>query len=97
MVLKASRMPAFDPMELVTSNRSVLGFNLSFFANEMGMLDAMYDRIEGWMREGVLRCPRVTELAMEDIGEAHRLIQSGKTVGKLVLVTTTDDNEDEKN
>eukprot|EP00751_Fragilariopsis_kerguelensis_P034645 CAMPEP_0170966582 /NCGR_PEP_ID=MMETSP0735-20130129/41869_1 /TAXON_ID=186038 /ORGANISM="Fragilariopsis kerguelensis, Strain L26-C5" /LENGTH=101 /DNA_ID=CAMNT_0011384689 /DNA_START=1 /DNA_END=306 /DNA_ORIENTATION=- len=38
-------------------------------------------------QEGLLRCPRVTELSMDDIGEAHQLIQSGKTVGKLVMIT----------
>ena len=84
-------MPSFDPMELVTSNKSVMGFNLSFFVNEIGMLGVMYDQIERWLGEDgerKLQCPRVTEMAMEDIGEAHQLIQSGKTVGKLVMVTS---------
>lgn len=85
MVRKASKMPTFDPMELVTSNKSVLGFNLSFFVNEIEMLDIMYGQIEKWMVQGLLRCPRVTEMPMECIGEAHQLIQSGKTVGKLVM------------
>lgn len=97
MVLKASKMPAFDPMELVTSNKSVMGFNLSFFVNEIEMLEAMYDQIERWMSDvdgkgALLRCPRVTEMEMDDIREAHQLIQSGKTVGKLVMIATDDDN-----
>jgi len=88
MVRKASKMPTFDPMELVTSNKSVMGFNLSFFVNEIGMLDIMYEQIEKWMTQGLLRCPRVTEMSMERIGEAHQLIQSGTTVGKLVMVAS---------
>ena len=93
MVQKASKMPTFDPMEMVTSNKSVMGFNLSFFIKEIEMLDAMYEQIERWMTptsdnaEGLLRCPRVTEMPMKDIGEAHQLIQSGKTVGKLVMIS----------
>ena len=93
MVKKASKMPTFDPMEMVTSNKSVMGFNLSFFIKEIEMLDAMYEQIERWMvptsnnEEGLLRCPRVTEMPMNDIGEAHQLIQSGKTVGKLVMIS----------
>ena len=93
MVRKASKMPVFDPMELVTSNKSVMGFNLSFFVKEIQMLDALYDQIERWMlptsdgTHGVLRCPRVTEMPMQDIREAHQLIQSGKTVGKIVMET----------
>lgn len=98
MVRKASQMPAFDPMELVTSNKSVMGFNLSFFVNEIEMLEIMYDQIERWMSEtdgkkGLLRCPRVTEMEMENIGEAHQLIQSGKTVGKLVMIAPDDDTK----
>ncbi len=93
MVRKASKMPTFDPMELVTSNKSVMGFNLSFFVNEIGMLDIMYEQIEKWMLQGLLRCPRVTEMPMERIGEAHQLIQSGKTVGKLVMVAS-DESKD---
>jgi len=107
MISKASKMPAFDPMELVTSNKSVLGFNLSFFSDETGMLHHMFDQIERWMSpkpggdadatasaELRLRCPRVTELPMEQIGEAHQLIQSGTTVGKLVLIAGDDVKED---
>lgn len=96
MVCKASKMPAFDPMELVTSNKSVLGFNLSFFVNEINMLTPMYDQIEKWMKCGGdsatrgLRCPCITEMPMESIGEAHQLIQSGKTVGKLVMIAAAD-------
>lgn len=90
MINKAAKMPTFDPMELVTSNKSVMGFNLSFFVNEIEMLDAMYDQIESWWinddgSKGI-RSPRITEMAMDDIGEAHQLIQSGKTVGKLVMI-----------
>ena len=97
MVFKASKMPTFDPMELVTANKSVLGFNLSFFANETNMLDPMYDQIERWLSSSLLRCPRVTEMPMDRIGEAHQLIQSGTTVGKLVMITSTDDDDDDNN
>ena len=98
MVLKASKMPAFDPMELVTSNKSVMGFNLSFFVNEIEMLEAMYDQIERWMSDvdgkgALLRVPRVTEMPMDAISEAHQLIQSGKTVGKLVMIASDDNSK----
>ena len=98
MIFKASKMPAFDPMELVTLNKSVLGFNLSFFVNETNMLMPMYDQIERWLKEEgkddgkqKLRCPRITEMHMNDIGEAHQLLQSGKTVGKVVMIAADDD------
>ena len=136
MIYKSSQMPQFDPMDLVSSNKSVLGFNLSFFVDEINMLMPMYDQIEFWLtsfkkeeeetnkdkdvfdkeedndddddngndskesnhekkpKQQLLRCPRVTELPMDDIVEAHKLIQSGKTVGKLVMITDCDDDDE---
>ena len=98
-------MPKFDPMDMVTSNKSVLGFNLSFFVDEIDMLTPMYDQIETWLlssssslnddgndddsdnaKTSLLRFPRITQLKMEQIGTAHKLIQSGKTIGKLVMI-----------
>jgi NADPH:quinone reductase-like Zn-dependent oxidoreductase len=136
MIYKSSQMPQFNPMELVSSNKSVLGFNLSFFVDEISMLMPMYDQIEFWLtsfkkeeektnknrdvpdkeedddddngndskesnhkkkpKQQLLRCPRVTELPMDDIVEAHKLIQSGKTVGKLVMITDCDDDDDDE-
>jgi len=87
MARKASKMPHFDPMDLVTSNKSVLGFNLSFFADEVEVVSMLFDQILSWLEEGKLRTPRVVEFEMERVAEAHALIQSGQSVGKIVLTT----------
>ena len=81
------KMPKFDPMRLVTDNRSVLGFNLSFFVEEIDLLGAFWDRINDWLERGDLSCPRIVEMDMDEIGAAHDLIQSGKSVGKIVVNT----------
>lgn len=78
-------MPAFDPMDLTVSNKSVLGFNLSFFADEREVVGELFDQICIWLEEEKLRCPRVVTMKMENIGEAHSLIQSGSSVGKIVM------------
>jgi len=80
-------MPKFDAMDLTVSNKSVLGFNLSFFADEVEILSDMFDQILIWIEEGKLICPRVCEMPMDEVGEAHSFIQSGKTSGKIVLTT----------
>jgi NADPH:quinone reductase-like Zn-dependent oxidoreductase len=85
MILKMTKMPKFDAMDFVTSNKSLLGFNLSFFVDEVEMLSKIYDQIDQWLREGNLKAPRVTAMPMKNIGEAHALIQSGKSVGKIVM------------
>ena len=80
-------MPKFDAMDLTVSNKSVLGFNLSFFADEVEILSDMFDQILIWIEEGKLNCPRVCEVTMDKVGEAHSFIQSGKSSGKIVLTT----------
>lgn len=91
MIIKMVKMPRFDAMDLVVSNKSILGFNLSFFVKELGMLSLLYDQIGQWLADGELHCPRVTEMNMKDIAKAHQLLQSGKTVGKLVMIARSED------
>ena len=85
MAKKQSKMPMFDGMDLCTSNKSVLGFNLSFFADEKEVLLGLFDQVSGWLGKGKLRVPRVVEMEMEKVAQAHEFIQSGKSVGKIVL------------
>ena len=84
---KMSSMPKFDPMDMGQNNKAVLAFNLSFFANEREMLSDLFDTIVEWLEQGKLQCPRVVEMNMKQIADAHELIQSGTTVGKLILKT----------
>ena len=85
MIFKMARMPRFDPMDMVLQSKAVLGFNLSFFASELGIIEAYMAQLEDWIREGAIEAPAVTVMPMEDIAEAHTLIQSGSSVGKIVL------------
>ncbi len=87
MMQKMMQMPKFNPMKLTTGNKSLMGFNLSFFVEEIEMLGTLYDQISKWFQAGELQCPRIVEMNMTDIASAHELIQSGKSVGKIVLLT----------
>lgn len=87
MAVKMSAMPKFDPMDLTVSNKSIMGFNLSFFEKEVEVVSQLFDQICEWLEQGKLQCPRVIEMDMKDIGEAHNLIMSGKSVGKIVIRT----------
>jgi len=75
------------PMDMVTSNKSVLAFNLSFFADESKVIGELFEIICGWLEEGALTCPRITEMmgGVRDVGKAHELLQSGKSMGKIVI------------
>ena len=87
MARKQSNMPTFDAMDLTVSNKSVLGFNLSFFAEEREVLSDMFDQICEWISNEKLECPNVVEMEMDKIALAHEFISSGKSIGKIVVTT----------
>jgi NADPH:quinone reductase-like Zn-dependent oxidoreductase len=93
MIQKMSQMPKFNPMGLTASNKSLMGFNLSFFVEEIEMLGILYDQISEWFEAGALQCPRVVAMDMTEVAAAHELIQSGKSVGKIVIHTKAVDEQ----
>jgi len=87
MAQKAFSMPKFDPMDLVGQNKSVLGFNLSFLAEEKELVSFLFDQILSWIKDRKLQCPKVSSMTMDRIAEAHQYLQSGKSIGKIVIQT----------
>lgn len=81
------RTPRFDPLEMTDRNRSVLAFNLSYLFDRSDLLAEAMETLLGWALEGTVRPLEVTEFAFEKVAEAHRALESGNTVGKLVLLT----------
>lgn len=87
MAYKMLSMPMFHPMDMTTSNKSILAFNLSFFDSERNMLSLLFQQVIQWLQSNQLQCPTIFEMSMNEIQNAHELIQSGTTVGKLVITT----------
>jgi NADPH:quinone reductase-like Zn-dependent oxidoreductase len=81
------RTPGFNPLDMVTRNRSVLAFNLSYLFSENAMLSEGMARLFEWLEAGQIQPPVVTSFPLRDVAEAHRALESGKTIGKLVLTT----------
>jgi synaptic vesicle membrane protein VAT-1 len=78
--------PRFSPLALTGDNRSVMGFNLSYLFDRTDLLAQGMACILPWAESGVLRPPPVTTFPLAEAAAAHRAIESGRTVGKLVLV-----------
>ena len=93
MAVKMMKMPLFNPMDLTVDNKCIMGFNLSFFADERDVLIELFDQVCEWLNEGKLQCPNIVEMPMTKVGNAHALIQSGKSVGKIVLCTNVSINQ----
>ena len=79
------RTPRFNPLALTTESRSVLAFNLSFLFDRVDLMERGMTRLLAALDDGALRPPAVTTFRIEDVARAHAAIESGRTVGKLVL------------
>lgn len=67
-------------------NQSLYGFNLGgWFVSRPEVTFGALSRLIGWVASGAIKTPATTTLPLEQAGEAHRLIESGATSGKLIL------------
>jgi len=80
-----ARMPTFDPMLLTLESKAVLGFNLSFFADEHDLVAKYVRQIGEWVLAGELRPPKFQRFAFESTRDAQAALQSGRTVGKMIV------------
>jgi synaptic vesicle membrane protein VAT-1 len=79
------RTPRFNPLDLTTTNRSVMGFNLSYLFERNEILQNAMGELLAWVDAGRLKPPRVTTYPFDEVARAHRDLESGTTAGKLVL------------
>ena len=80
------RTPRFNPLDMTTSSKSVLAFNLSYMFEEQWLLDEAMHQLIAWLEEGTIQAPPVTTYPLDEVARAHRDLESGQTVGKLILV-----------
>ncbi len=79
------RTPRFNPLKMTNENKSLITFNLSFLFNRVDVLtEAMTDLLR-WIEEGKIIAPTVTCFPLEEVSKAHQAIESGQSVGKLIL------------
>jgi NADPH:quinone reductase-like Zn-dependent oxidoreductase len=79
------RVPRFSPLDLTGTNRAVMGFNVVHLTDKAELARDGFDKIAGWAASGALKKPPVTAFPAERVADAHRALESGDTVGKLVL------------
>jgi len=81
------RTPRFNPLDLTNDNKSVMAFNLSYLFEHGHLLQEGMAGLLDLFQVGKIRPHEVDAIPFAHVGEAHRKIESGRTVGKLVLVT----------
>ena len=82
IIWKFLRRPLIDPLKLTDGNRGMLGFNLIYLYEKSHLLHQYLQEI----KELNIGKPRVGhELTFDKLPDAVRLLQSGKTMGKVVV------------
>ena len=86
LVLDFLRTPRFRSLEMTSANKSLITFNLSFLFGRQDLLSEGMNALIAWFDEGKLSAPPVRSYPLEQVGEAHQELESGQTIGKLVLI-----------
>lgn len=80
------RMPRYNPLYMTNANHSILAFNLSYLFDRKDFLRDSLKQILEWIEKEKVALPPIKTYALEDAAAAHRALESGQTIGKLVLV-----------
>ncbi len=78
--------PRFNPLQMTTDNHSVMAFNLSYMFSQAEILQEAVGRLMEWFENGKLVPPTITCFPLEQTAEAHKALESGQTIGKIVLI-----------
>ncbi|MEM9532158.1 MAG: zinc-binding dehydrogenase, partial [Pseudomonadota bacterium] len=84
------RTPRFNPLHMTRDNRSVLAANLSFLQSHAPSLREGMLWLLARFKEGELTPLPVETWPLAQAARAQQRIESGQTIGKLVLLTEKD-------
>jgi NADPH:quinone reductase-like Zn-dependent oxidoreductase len=79
------RIPRWSPLNMTNENKSLIAFNLSYLFHRLDLLNESMQNLLRWVEEGKIRPPALQRFSFEKVAEAHRALESGTTVGKLIL------------
>jgi NADPH:quinone reductase-like Zn-dependent oxidoreductase len=81
------KLPRFNPLRMTSENKSVVAFNLSFLFDRSDLLQEAMRALIAGVEAGQIQAPPVRAFPVAHVAEAHRALEAGETVGKLVLIT----------
>ena len=80
------KTPRFNPFDLTGANKTISGFNLIYLFDKVNLFRDFMQTLLIYDTEGQLPLAPITTFPFEDVVSAHKAIESGRSVGKLVLV-----------
>jgi NADPH:quinone reductase-like Zn-dependent oxidoreductase len=86
LVVGYLRTPHFNPFDMNQHNKSVLAFNLSYLFERAWMLTEAMQELLAWVEAGKIVPLPLREVPFAEVARAHAALESGQSVGKLVLL-----------
>jgi len=83
---EGARIPFYTPLKLMGDNRSIAGVNMGHLWGEVALLRSALEQVLQLQAAGKLAVHVDAALPFERAADAHRLLESGKNLGKIVLV-----------
>lgn len=80
------KTPSFNPLDMHNTNRTIVTLNLSFLFHRTDLMEEAMNTLNSNFFEGKIKVPKITKYKFNDVAQAHRDLQSGQTIGKLVLI-----------
>ena len=78
--------PAIDILKLLFRSQAVLGFHLNAIFERQELLQASVGQLLSWLGAGKLKIQVGHTFALDEIREAHELLASRQSYGKIVLL-----------
>lgn len=85
LVLGYFQIPRWNPLDMTRDNKSIITFNLSYLFHRMDLLKEAMQELIDWVEEGKITAPPLQTFPFDKVADAHRALESGSTVGKLIL------------
>lgn len=79
------RVPRFSPLNMTQDNKSLIAFNLSYLFHQIDLFNDALNNLCRWVEAGKIKAPPLQIYPFKNAADAHRALESGKTVGKLIL------------
>jgi NADPH:quinone reductase-like Zn-dependent oxidoreductase len=80
------QVPRFSPFRMTLENRGVLGFNVVFLFDRTDLIAEGMTELLGWIHDQKIKKVPQAHFPFERVADAHRALESGRTVGKLILI-----------
>lgn len=84
-ILGLAKTPRFSPLKLISDNKTVVGFNVSFLFERQDLIESGMTALYKLAEAGKLKPIASTYFPFKQAADAHRLIESGQSVGKIIL------------